>query len=139
MALAISCLAGAASAQGSTTVSGPDVVAVGPAREVPSGAKKQAEDAIRRDLANPDGAMFRAVRANQVASMRHDAFSAEIDGPITLVCGQFTSGDAKGGDSDYAWFLAAIKRGHVLWTTLDDASGGPAAAHDTCKAAGLAK
>ncbi|MEJ0067045.1 MAG: hypothetical protein WDM85_17890 [Caulobacteraceae bacterium] len=125
-------------AQGSTTTSGPDIASVGPTRVVPSGARKQAEDAVKQGLANPDSVTFRAEKVNVIASIKHDAFSAPVDGPISLVCGQYSSRDEKGVVSDYAWFLVTIKRGHVLWTNSDEPSDSEGAAYGTCKAAGLA-
>jgi hypothetical protein len=139
LALAIVCCAGTVRAQGSTTMSGPDIASVGPARVVPSGARKQAEDAIKQGLANPDSVTFRGEKVSVIASIRHDAFAAPIDGPISLVCGQYSSKDEKGVASDYAWFLVTIKRGKVLWTNADDPGGGDGVAYGTCKGAGLAK
>jgi hypothetical protein len=135
----MACCAGAVWAQGSTTTSGPDIASAGPTRVVPSGARKQAEDAIKQGLANPDSVTFRAEKVNVIASIKHDAFSAPIEGPISLVCGQYSSKDDKGVVSDYAWFLAAIKHGNILWTNLDQPSDGDGAVYETCKGAGLAK
>ena len=138
LAAAMACCAGAVWAQ-STTVSGPDIASVGPSRVIPSGARKQAEDAIKPGLVNPGSVMFRAEKVNAIASIKHDAFSAPVDGPISLVCGQYSSKDDKGVVSDYAWFLVAIKHGHILWTNLDEPSDGDGAVYKTCKGAGLAK
>jgi hypothetical protein len=139
LALAVTCAAGAAWAQGSTTVAGPDIESPAPARNIPTGARKQAEDAIRHDLANPASATFRAEKVNVIASIRHDALSAPVEGPLSLVCGQFSAKDEKGVASDYAWFLAAIKRGQVLWTNSDAPADADGVAYGTCKSAGLAR
>lgn len=139
VALAIAGAAGPANAMGpGTTISGGEV------REsltptVPASARKQAEDAIKHDLGDPVGLAFRAVKAAEVASVRHGAFANPVEGPVSIVCGQYSPRDAKGGDSGYAWFFVAIKRGHVLWTASDQTSATPDEAHDSCKGAGLAE
>jgi hypothetical protein len=135
VALAMAGAAGAASAGGMGTgiTSGEVQQSITPT--VPAGARKQAEDAIRHDLRDPAGATFRAVKAIEVASARHGAFGESIDGPISIVCGQYSSQDPKGG---YSWFFVALKRGKVLWSASDETSGAPDEAHDSCKGAGLA-
>jgi hypothetical protein len=134
LALALVGVAGAVHAAVGPTISGDDV------REtltptVPAGARQQAEDAIKADLRDTAGVTFRAVKAAEVASLRHGAFTPLIQGPISVVCGQYSSQDANGG---YAWFFVAIKRSHVLWTATDSPSGGSEEAHDSCTAVGVA-
>jgi len=133
VALAMASVGGAAGAGVGTGTMGPDIPqSITPT--VPANARKQAEDALRRDLPAPDSVTFRAVKALEVASIRHGAFAASIDGPISIVCGQYGS---QGQPGPYSWFFVALKRGQVLWIA-DDTSGAPDEAHDSCKGAGLA-
>jgi hypothetical protein len=129
VALAIVGAAGAASA---ATVSGGETPIRSPTPIVPSGARAQAEGAIKDDLGDPDNVTFRVVRVMEAASVRHDAFAQPVDGPVSVVCGQFSSRGRTGGDSSYSWFFVAIKRGHVLWTAR-----GPDEAYYSCAGAGL--
>jgi hypothetical protein len=135
-ALAMAAVAGTAGAQAMGYSPGRQVREALPTPSVPSGARKEAEVAIEQALGDPD-AKFRAVRANEVAAIRHKAFEAPVDGPLSLICGQVSSKD--GPDGAYGWFLVAIKRDHVLWTTLDDPTRGPGEAYYSCKGAGLAE
>jgi len=136
LALAIASTAGAAAAGGmGTAITSGDGVSQSVTPTVPAGARKQAEDAIKHDLRNPDGVTFRAVKAIEVASVRHSTLEAPIEGPVSIVCGQYSSQNPNGG---YSWFFVAIKRSHVLWTASDETSGGADEAHDSCKGAGLA-
>jgi hypothetical protein len=138
-ALVIAGAAGAASAQGDEPPGGgADVREKLPTPWAPSGAPKQAEDAVKHALGDPAGVRFRAVRAIEVASVRRSAFEAPVDGPLSFVCGEYSSQEHNGDYGGYAWFSVAIKRGHVLWTTPDDASDGPGVAYYSCKGAGLA-
>lgn len=61
-----------------------------------------------------------------------------MDGPLSVVCGQFATRDQTGGYGRFVWLYAGVKRGQVLWTDIDDGAGGPDAAYDNCKGAGLA-
>jgi hypothetical protein len=138
LALVMAAAAGAACAQAETGEANGDVrSSLTPT--VPGNARQQAEDAIRRNLSDPSGATFRNVKAVEVASIKHSAFETPVNGPVTLVCGQYSSQDRKGDDAGYAWFLVAIKRGHILWTTSDSAFGDPGQAYYSCQGAGLAK
>jgi len=129
VALAIAGAAGAASA---TTVNSGDAPLSGLTPTPPSNAREQAEHAIKDDLGDPDNVTFRVVRVMAAASVKRGAFATPIDGPVSIVCGQFSSRGRTGGDSGYSWFFVAIKRGHVLWT-----SRGPDEAYYSCENAGL--
>jgi hypothetical protein len=132
LALAV---AGAAGAQSTAVTSGQGEVQLPlPKPTVPSGARQQAEDAIKYDLGRPDSISFRDVMALEAASVKHGAFAQSIDGPVSIVCGQYDSRDRAGSAS--GWFFVAIKRGHVLWTATDT-SGGPGEAYNSCNGAGL--
>jgi len=72
-----------------------------------------------------------------VASVKHGPFAERVDGPVSIVCGQYNPKGPVGGDGGYAWFFVAIKHGHVLWTA-DDVSAGTDEAYESCKGAGLA-
>ena len=140
LALAIAS-AGASASAGSPGISngqGDSVPVAAPTPKVPDGARKLAEDAISYDLGEQNHASFRAVRAMEAASIRHDPFAAPVDGPVSVVCGQYALQDGKPDGGGYAWFLVAIKRGHILWTTRDVA-GEFAEAYNSCKGAGLAE
>jgi hypothetical protein len=137
LALAIAGAAGAASAQISLGVSGGEVPhQVSPT--VPAGAVKQAKEAIQQAHGDREDVAFRAVRAIEVASVKQGAFSAPIDGPVAVVCGQVSAGDPGAASTDYYWFFVAIKRGHILWTAEDKPSNSPGDAYYSCKGAGLA-
>ena len=136
VALAIAGAAGAANAALPTVNSG-EVPIPAPTPQVPDGARAQAEAVIRRDLGDPDSTTFRAVRTMEAKSVRHGAFAQNIDGPVSVVCGQYNREDRTGGDSRYYWFFVAIKRGQVLWTAFDVASSGFEEAYYSCKGAGL--
>jgi hypothetical protein len=134
LALALVGVAGAVHAAVGPTISGDDV------REtltptVPAGVRQQAEEAIKADLRDQPVVTFRAVKAVELASLRHGAFTPLIEGPVSVVCGQYSSQDPNGA---YAWFFVAIKRGHVLWTTTDAPAGSDEEAHDSCTAVGVA-
>jgi hypothetical protein len=125
-------IAGAAGLAGATTVNSGDAPLSGLTPTAPSNAREQAEHAIKDDLGDPDNVMFREVRVMAAASVKRGAFATPIDGPVSIVCGQFSSRGRTGGDGGYAWFFVAIKRGHVLWT-----SRGPDEAYYSCENAGL--
>jgi hypothetical protein len=136
VALAIVGAAGPASAMGpGTTIPGGEVrESITPT--VPANAPKQAEDAIKKPLDDPFTVTFRAVKGLEVASVRHGPFANPIEGPVSIICGQYGSPNRKGGA--YSWFFVAIKRGKVLWTASDETSNTPDEAYDSCKGAGLA-
>jgi hypothetical protein len=135
LALAVAGLAGGANAQMSTGSWGGGVQhQVSPT--VPAGALKQAEEAVRQAHGNPPGAAFRTVKAIEVATVKQSAFANPIDGPASVVCGQYTSGDP--ASADYFWFFVAIKHGKVLWITSDTPSNSPGDAYYSCQSAGLA-
>jgi len=136
VALAIAGAAGAASASLPTVNSG-EVPIPAPTPQVPDGAREQAEAAIKRDLGDPDSITFRAVRAMEAKTVRHGPFEKTIDGPASVVCGQYKWQDRAAGQSDYYWFFVAIKRGHVLWTAFDMASSEFDEAYESCKGAEL--
>jgi hypothetical protein len=141
VALAAACMAGAAAAQGSTTVWGGDVRQQLPLPTVPASAVKQAEAAVEQTLTHADSVAFRAVRAVEVASVRHGPLAELVNGPVSVVCGQYRA--QAGADApaagDYSWFFVAIKRGQVLWTADDAVSGTPDEAHLSCQGAGLTR
>ncbi|HXQ13774.1 MAG TPA: hypothetical protein VN814_04030 [Caulobacteraceae bacterium] len=136
VALAMVGVAGVAGAQDNASPNG-EVRSNAAARPVPPTARKAAEAAIRAGLTDPNGAAFRAEGAVVAASVKR-AFGPLVEGPIAVVCGQFASRNPSGGYGGYVWFYAAIKDGQVLWTDIDDGSGAPDAAYDSCKGAGLA-
>ena len=136
VALAMTCAAGSVSADGFVSNGQGEVQLPIPTPTVPSGARQQAEDAIKYDLGRPDSISFRAVVAMEAASVRHGAFAQSIDGPVSIVCGQYKTVDRSSGVSGYSWFFVAIKRGHVLWTAAD-VSGEPGEAFNSCDGAGL--
>jgi hypothetical protein len=134
LALAIAGAAGAANADGFVSNGQGEVQLPLPTPTVPSGARQQAEDAIKYDLGRPDSISFRNVMALEVASVRHGAFAQSIDGPVAVVCGQYDSRDRASSAS--GWFFVAIKQAHVLWTATD-ISGAPGEAYYSCDGAGL--
>ena len=136
LALAMIGAAGAAIAQEDASASG-DVRFSPLSRPVPSGVRKHAEAAIKAGLANPNGIAFRGEHAVVAASVKR-GFGPLVEGPVSVVCGQFAARSATGGYGDFVWFYAAIKDGQVLWTDVDGDSGSPNAAYESCKAAGLA-
>jgi hypothetical protein len=135
MALAIASAAGAAHAQDNGAPGG-SIRVDHPPPPVPGGARKQAEAAVRQGLADPTSAAFRAEHVIEVESVKH-GFGPPIDGPVSVVCGQYAVSDGKGGQSGVSWFFAAIKHGQVLWTDVD-LGGDPGAGYYGCKGAGLA-
>jgi hypothetical protein len=137
LALVIAGAAGVASAALPTINSG-EVPIPAPTPKAPDGVREQAEAAIKRDLGDPDSTTFRAVRAMEAKSVRHGPFAQPVDGPVSVVCGQYKLQDRAVGATDYYWFFVAIKRGQVLWTALDMASSGFDEAFESCKGAGLA-
>jgi hypothetical protein len=138
LALLLAGVAGVAVAQDNGAPSGTIRTDAPPPRP-PASARKQAEEAIRHGLADPDGAQFRSERTSEVASVRRGAFGERIAGPVSVVCGQFSSRDQTGGQSGYAWFFVAIKHGEVLWSDVDRAADGPGVAYAGCRGAGLAE
>ena len=82
-------------------------------------ARRQAQDAIKHDLGGPASVTFRTVRAMEAASVRHGPFAERIDGPVSIVCGQYNARGPTGHDGAYAWFFVAIKQRRVLWTADD--------------------
>jgi len=140
LALALASFAGAASAQVDEPLGGGDEVREkAPAPWVPSGASKEAVEAVKHSLGDPADVRFRTVRAIEVASVKRGAFDTPINGPVSFVCGQYSAQGRNGDYGPYAWFSVAIKRGQVLWATPDAASGDPGTAYYSCKGAGLAK
>lgn len=135
-ALAVAACPIVASAQ-STSLTGPDIRQRIETHTVPAGAVKQAEDAVRHELAEADTANFRVVKATEVAAVRRAAFEAPVDGPVSIVCGQFGLPEHAMADGGYAWFFVAIKRGHVLWITSDKGAAAPGDAYYSCRAASL--
>jgi hypothetical protein len=132
VALAMAGMAGTASAQGPGTSVWGGGIETSRTPTVPANARPQAEAAIKREIGDND-ASFRAVKAAEVASIRHGGLGNSIDGPVSVVCGQY----AKQGQSDYSWFFVAIKRGQILWTA-SAVAGQPGEAHDSCQSVGLA-
>jgi hypothetical protein len=137
LALAIAGVAGAANAGAGTAITNGEVPVPAPTPRAPDGVRAQAETAVKHDLGDPASATFRAVKVMEVASVRHGPFAERIDGPVSIVCGQYDPRVPTGGDGGYAWFFVAIKHGHVLWTA-DDVTAGADEAYDSCKGAGLA-
>ena len=138
LALAIAGAATAANAGVAVATGQSDAVPIpAPTPRALDGARKQAEDAIRHDIGDTDGAGFRAVQVKEVASVRHGPFSERIDGPVSIVCGQYKSPGGTAASNYYSWFFVAIKEGHVLWAA-DDVSAGSDEAFYSCKGAGLA-
>jgi hypothetical protein len=109
-----------------------------PAPREPPGVRKQAEATIRQVLAEPGSAEFRAEGVSEAASVKHGAFGKRIDGPVSVVCGQYKSRDQNGGYGGYYWFFVAIKHGRVLWADVDQGADGFGLAYSDCKGAGLA-
>jgi hypothetical protein len=105
---------------------------------VPPSARKQAEEAIRHGLSNPDSVQFRDEGVSQAASVKRGAFGERISGPVAIVCGQYNARGQTGSYEGYSWFFVAIKRGEVLWSEVDQAADGAGAAYSSCKNAGLA-
>jgi hypothetical protein len=130
-------LGGAAGTQDNASPNGELRVDVPPPRE-PGGVRKQAENAIRHSLTDPDSAQFRAVGVSQATSVKRGAFGERISGPVSVVCGQYNARGQTGGYDGYSWFFVAIKHGQVLWADVDHAADGPGVAYLGCKGAGLA-
>ena len=138
VALAIAVSPGAASAAAPLVDGqGENVPVPAPTFKVPDGARAQAEAVIKRDLGDPDSTTFYAVRAMEAESVRHGDFAQPIDGPVSVICGQYKIRDRTVGDTGYYWFFVAIKQGHVLWTAFDMPSSGFDEAYYSCKGAGL--
>jgi len=137
LAVVVGAAAGVAVAQDNGAPSGTIRTDTPPPRP-PASARKQAEEAIRHGLADPGSAQFRSERSSEVESVKRGAFGERIAGPISVVCGQFSSRDQSGGQGGYAWFFVAIKHSEVLWSDVDQASDGPGVAYAGCKGAGLA-
>jgi hypothetical protein len=102
-----------------------------------SGARKQAEDAVRHSLTDPDAALFRSENVKVADSARHGMFSEPVSG-VSIVCGQYST-RAPGGGAAYSWFFVAVKHEQVLWADIDQAADGPGAAYSGCKGAGMAE
>jgi hypothetical protein len=137
IALAVAAAAGTASAQ--QDPSDPGIRLTNPTLPAPAAARKQAENTIRALIADPDDAKFRDESAKVAMSVKHYALDEPIDGPVSVVCGQYALRFPAGGYAGYAWFFVAIKQSQVLWSDVDDANvGGPHVAYNACKAAGLA-
>ena len=134
VALAIAAAAGSAAASGAGTAIWGGGVQQSITPTVPANARGQAEEAIKHDIGDAD-LKFRAVKASEVASVSHGALAAPVEGPVSIVCGQYEGQ----GQADYAWFFVAIKRGHVLWATSAKTAAAPDEAYDSCKGAGLAE
>lgn len=145
LALALAGVAGVAIAQVDTQVDdeghggGDEVRSKIDTPWAPSGAPRQAEQALSQALGAPNGLRFQSVRAIEVAEVKHSAFESPIQGPVTFVCGEYGLLRQAGDYSPYSWFSVAIKRGKVLWTTPDAATGELGTAYYSCKGAGLAK
>jgi hypothetical protein len=135
LALAIAGAAAAASAQDNGAPAGAIKVEHPPA-PVPGGARKQAEAAIRQGLPDAESTQFRGERVSEVESVGH-GFGPRIDGPVSIVCGQYSTRNSAGASSAYAWFFVAIKHGQVLWSDVDETDG-PGNGYYGCKNAGLA-
>ena len=101
-------------------------------------ARKQAEDAVRHTLTDPDTAQFRSEKLKLADSAQHGPFSQPIAG-VSIVCGQYSSRAPTGGAGDYSWFFVAVKHGQVLWADVDQAADGPGVAYSGCKGAGMAE
>jgi len=137
LAMAGTGAAASAASPGISNGQGDTVAVSAPTPRAPEGVRKQAEDAVMHDLGDQGSATFRAVRVMEAATIRHDPFAKRIDGPVSVVCGQYNPQGRAGGDGGYIWFLVAIKGGRVLWTT-DNVTAGPDEAYNSCKGAGLA-
>jgi hypothetical protein len=141
VALAASCVAVAAWAQqdndwgpgGQTRFTKPP--SSGPA---PGGVRQQAEDAVKAQLTGIADVGFHDVATQVVTSVRHGAFEDRIPGPISIVCGRYTTTDPTGGPLRQAWFFVPIKHSKVLWTAVDPVTPDPGEAYYSCKNAGLA-
>lgn len=138
LALAIAAAAGGASAQQDASDPSGMVRFTKPPAPPPGGVRGEAENAVRGGLSDPDSAKFRREDVAVASSVKHGAFDAPIDGPVSIVCGQYSLRSATGGYGDYSWFFVAIKHGQVLWSDVDDAANGPGPAYNGCKGAGLA-
>ncbi len=117
-------------------LTGPDIRRRIETHTVPVGAVKEAEDAVRKALGEADGARFRVVQAIEVAAVRRAPFEEAVDGPVSIVCGQFGSAGSA-GPAGFAWFFVAIKRGQVLWVTSDKGGAGLGDAYYSCRGANL--
>lgn len=126
-----------AGAGGGAGLVGPDIRVRLQPHTVPGGAPKVAEDAVRHDLGDAEGAKFRLVKASEVASVRRSMFEDRVDGPLSIVCGEVAAPNHTGGYGDYSWFFVTIKQGHVLWLAADRDPATPGEAYYSCKAAGL--
>jgi hypothetical protein len=128
---------GAASAQGTPGVAGPDIRRPIDPPPVPPGALGQAENVIRHDLGDLRTVRFLAVRAVEVASIKHGPLADRIDGPVAIVCGRYAAPTSNGGYGPYSWFFVAIKGGHILWTASNEVFTMIDEAYYSCTAAGL--
>jgi hypothetical protein len=108
-----------------------------PTPPVPRGAPREAVDAVRYELSDPASAEFRDVQAKEVAQVKRGPPWEHIDGPVAIVCGQYTSQDSKGGA--YAWFFVAMKQDQALWITVDQPGEVDGEGYMSCKASGLIK
>jgi hypothetical protein len=137
LALAIAGLAGAAAAQQDDTTPNGLVRFNLPPPAAPVGARKEAEAAIIGALPSSAAAKFRYEGVKVASSVQHGA-EAAVSGPVSVVCGQYSTRDDAGAYGGYAWFYVAIKHGEVLWFDLDDAASGHGVAYGGCQGAGMA-
>ena len=106
-------------------------------RAAPSaGARKQAEDVVRRTLTDPDAALFRAVKLKLADSVQHGPFNQPIAG-VSVVCGQYATRAPAGDPGAYSWFFVAVKQGKLLWADIDQPSDGHGPAYAGCEGAGM--
>jgi hypothetical protein len=139
VALAIACVAGAASAQTDDPSAHNGEVGVTEAiPQPPGGVKRQAETIVTASLTDPAGVTFRSVSAIVSPSVKHGAFADPVAGPVSVVCGQYASGVPDGGKPAYYWFFVAIKHSKLLWADVDQPADGQGVAYYSCKNAGLA-
>lgn len=137
LALAIAGAAVAASAQDNSDGVPSGAIRVEKAPPpVPGGARKQAEGVIRAGRTDPDSTLFRAERVIEAELVGH-GFGPRIEGPVSIVCGQYNARDRSGAYGGYAWYFVAIKHGQVLWADVDE-TGAPGPGYYGCKGAGLA-
>jgi hypothetical protein len=101
-----------------------------------SGARKQAEDAVRHSLTDPDAALFRSENVKVADSARHGMFSEPVSG-VSIVCGQYSTrpGRRRG-------LFVVLRRRQARAGPVGrhrPGSRGPGAAYSGCKGAGMAE